>query len=254
MRANESKAGGYLGVLWLAFVYSFGVHRKNRFTLIELLVVISIIAIVASLLLPNLGAAKQRTLLISCMNNLRASGNALQMYSNDWNGHIPVTEDDVAVGAQRNTLRIWGNAQPRNIGRIYRDQLDSAPEIAFCPGDTVYTPAGSAMGTGLAQWGSSAAGDMVEGSYTWRFTIDSPDNREVLHQNRANPTMLLCEQWPANPGEEKWCHNGEQSNALFFDGSAATIDNENDQLTAVNGSRNAQDEEPMEVADGYYDR
>lgn len=56
---------------------------KQAFTLIELLIVIAIIAVLAALLLPVLGRAKQKAYTTACLSNLRQLQFCWQMYAGD---------------------------------------------------------------------------------------------------------------------------------------------------------------------------
>ena len=124
-------------------------QHRSGFTLIELLVVISIIALLISILLPALQAARDTARLAVCKSNQRQILIGIHTYANDYDGLVPPSFDLTAAGTNPiyfqgfdqvltlpYTHGLYGPPGYKNIGRLFQEQYLNSVDVFFCPEDT----------------------------------------------------------------------------------------------------------------------
>jgi prepilin-type N-terminal cleavage/methylation domain-containing protein/prepilin-type processing-associated H-X9-DG protein len=160
----------------------------HGFTLIELLVVVAIIGILAALISPSLGRAKESGRGTACLNNLHQLGLAIQIYVDDNHNRMPRMYDFNTNQAPTN---------PPSIDTVLGHTLGT-PKALQCPSDdSIYLTTRS--------------------SYSWNSILNgqNADQLDVLKLS-LNPHQipLLFDK----EGFHKARGKGREMNFLYADG------------------------------------
>jgi prepilin-type N-terminal cleavage/methylation domain-containing protein/prepilin-type processing-associated H-X9-DG protein len=169
-------------------------NRRVGFTLIELLVVIAIIAILAAMLLPALSKAKAKAGQISCLNNLRQLGLAMNVYLGDSKDNYPASASNVQGFHQED----WIYWRP---GYFIKDSqlaqaagTASSSNLFICPSQKIF-PAVNGYGYSYSFNGIGNAGIALEfdkpavdtGVYPFKSTqVKRPTDKMMLVEEPAS--------------------------------------------------------------------
>lgn len=136
------------------------------FTLIELLVTVTIIAMLASLLLPALARAKQNALRASCLSNLRQLHLLLHTYALDHDGAVPLGYRGGIK--QWNTMIYSGTITNYVLFGHLLGYLDQ-PRVIYCPSERAAT---QSFNTPENPWPPGRPGVNVQGGYASHPFVD----------------------------------------------------------------------------------
>ncbi|MBW3635397.1 MAG: DUF1559 domain-containing protein [Armatimonadetes bacterium] len=109
--------------------------RTQGFTLIELLVVIAIIALLAAILFPVFGRARDNARRTSCLSNLKQMGLAFAQYTQDYDERLPTLATTGGSAAAVNLLDNWDERIAPYSG--VKADFNLSPSFFQCSSDSV---------------------------------------------------------------------------------------------------------------------
>lgn len=192
-------------------------YSSPGFTLVELLVVVAIIGILAGILVPVLGRARESAKRKACTSNLKQLGLALNMYASENSENFPTSATQGAKSA---------------LSLLYSTYLGSK-NVFSCPSNATTTTTLSAQATYT---------DGTDGDNVWNVSYGYDDAKSASDLGQ----VALMADYPAGSATTT-NHQGDGVNILFVDGhvewGTGSVVNQNDaelyDIDIFNGSEGA---------------
>jgi prepilin-type processing-associated H-X9-DG protein/prepilin-type N-terminal cleavage/methylation domain-containing protein len=196
----------------------------GSFTLLELLVVIAIVSLLAAMVVPALGRAKEVARGFQCLNQMRQIGIAVRLYADGRNDELPRSQHSAFAHGQLP----WGRAIASELGRDSVTWTNLMSGLYHCPSD----PRKYAWSYGQNVFFelNPEEDDYIGSPETWRRTSQVPrPSATILHGENSSGEAgnmgadhIMAHFWTSAAevtDVEKRRHRG-RSNYSFVDGHA----------------------------------
>ncbi|MEP0843236.1 MAG: type II secretion system protein [Phycisphaerae bacterium] len=217
--------------------------RRNRaFTLIEVLVVVAIIALLVSILIPSLDAARKQSRTVVCQSNLRSLMVGFMTYAAETRGYLPGCSEDTDADwlGLSNKNKLNPNLPPRQPedGTIFK-HVGRQKHIYRCPDDDQYrdTSLGfysyttctlfsgaNAANVGVAHYRLGAPGDPLNYHKTDHRANMRPNVAMVIIEEDLDWYLLNCNNsaWDNCDGVTQR-HPRKRGNVACIDGHVQSV-------------------------------